>query len=146
MPFGEYPYSIDDKGRVVMPQGFRDFVEDGMVLTRGLEGCLYLFPSSTWKRIEEELVKLPLADPAGRQFVRFFYSGASKVRLDAQGRISVPTTLRQFAALDNEVIVAGAPNRLELWDEARWLNEINHIQANPPMQELLPDILQRLIG
>jgi MraZ protein len=146
MPFGEYPYSIDDKGRVVMPAPFRDFVEDGLVLTRGLEGCLYVFPTSTWKRIEDELLKLPLTDPGGRQFVRFFYSGASKVRLDGQFRVSVPATLRQFAALDGEVIIAGAPNRLEFWSEARWLAEIGNIQANPPIQELLPDILQRLIG
>ena len=88
MPFGEYPYSIDDKGRVVMPPAFREFWNDGMILTRGLEGCLYLFALSGWKRVEEQLKGLPLTDAGSRAFVRFFYSGASKARLDAQSRLS----------------------------------------------------------
>ena len=66
MPFGEYPYTIDDKGRVVIPPAFRDFLDDGMVLTRGMEGCLYVFPSAEWKRIEEALIDLPLNDNSGR--------------------------------------------------------------------------------
>ncbi len=146
MPFGEYPYTIDDKGRVVMPAPFRDFVEDGMVITRGMEGCLYVFPSTEWRRIEDALVDLPLTDQAGRHFVRFFYSGANKVRLDAQARISIPTTLRGFAGLENDVVVAGAPNRLEIWDLERWSRAIAEVQANPPIQELLPEALRRLVG
>ncbi len=146
MPFGEYPYTIDDKGRVVMPQSFHDFVEDGMVITRGMEGCLYVFSSSEWKRIEEALIGLPLTDSAGRNFVRFFYSGATKVRLDAQGRVSIPPTLRQFASLEKDVVVAGAPNRLEVWDFARWSEAITQVQTNPPIHELLPEPLRRLVG
>lgn len=146
MPFGEYPYAIDDKGRVVMPAAFRDFVEDGMVVTRGMEGCLYVFPSAEWRRIEEALVGLPLNDTAGRNFVRFFYSGASKLRLDGQGRVSLPATLRQFAALGADVVVAGAPNRLEIWDGGRWQAAIADVQAAPPPQEQLPEALRRLVG
>lgn len=137
MPFGEYPYAIDDKGRVVMPPAFRDFVEDGLILTRGMEGGLYLFPLAGWKRLEEQLEQLPLTDPQSRAFVRFFYSGASKARLDAHSRLSVPQPLRQFAQLQDEVIVAGAPGRLELWNPQRWQSLLEDVQRCPPHPELL---------
>ena len=141
MPFGEYPYSIDDKGRVVIPPPFREFVEDGMILTRGMEGCLYIFPLTAWKRVEEQLEQLPLTDPSSRAFVRFFYSGASKSRLDAQSRVSVPQTLRSFADLDTEVVVAGAPGRLELWSPPRWDAAILAVQQDPPRPDLLANFI-----
>ncbi|WP_041230951.1 division/cell wall cluster transcriptional repressor MraZ [Deinococcus peraridilitoris] len=137
MPYGEYPYSIDEKGRVVIPPSFRQFVEDGMILTRGMEGCLYVFPLAGWRRVEEQLEGLPLTDRDSRAFVRFFYSGASKSTLDNQSRVSVPQTLRAFAGLEGEVIVAGAPNRLELWNPARWEAAIQTVQDDPPRPELL---------
>jgi MraZ protein len=146
VPFGEYPYAIDDKGRVVVPGAFRDFVEDGMVLTRGMEGCLYVFPLTEWKRIEDALVGLPLNDAAARNYVRFFYSGATKLRMDGQGRISIPTTLRAFAGLDGEVLVAGAPSRLEIWDNARWNKAIATMLEQPPASEALPEALRSLVG
>lgn len=120
MPYGEYPYNLDDKGRLVMPPPFREFVEDGLVLTRGMEGCLYLFPLAGWRRVEEQLEGLPLTDAGARAFVRFFYSGAAKTRLDAQSRVSVPAPLRQFAGLDTQAVVVGAPGRLEIWQPQRW--------------------------
>lgn len=141
VPFGEYPYTIDDKGRVVIPPTFREFVEDGMILTRGMEGCLYVFPLASWKKVEEQLEGLPLTDADSRAFVRFFYSGASKSRLDNQSRISVPQTLRAFADLESEVIVAGAPGRLELWNPKRWESAIGDVQDNPPKPELLSNFV-----
>lgn len=141
MPYGEYPYSIDDKGRVVIPPAFREFVEDGMILTRGMEGCLYVFPLASWRRVEEQLENLPLTDPGSRAFVRFFYSGASKNRLDNQSRVSVPQTLRTFASLEDEVIVAGAPSRLEFWNPARWEAAITAVQDDPPRPELLANFI-----
>ncbi|MFC4454928.1 division/cell wall cluster transcriptional repressor MraZ [Deinococcus sonorensis] len=141
MPFGEYPYSIDDKGRVVVPPAFREFVEDGMILTRGMEGCLYIFPLAAWKRVEEQLETLPLTDPGSRAFVRFFYSGASKSRLDNQSRVSVPQPLRTFADLNTEVVVAGAPGRLELWNPARWDAAIQAVQDDPPRPDLLANFI-----
>ncbi|GGM01856.1 division/cell wall cluster transcriptional repressor MraZ [Deinococcus aerophilus] len=137
MPFGEYPYTIDDKGRVVLPPPFREFVEDGMILTRGMEGCLYVFPLASWRRVEEQLEGLPLTDADSRAFVRFFYSGANKARLDNQSRVSVPQPLRSFAGLEGEVIVAGAPGRLELWSPERWEAAITAVQNHPPKPELL---------
>ncbi|MFC4427508.1 division/cell wall cluster transcriptional repressor MraZ [Deinococcus navajonensis] len=141
MPFGEYPYTLDDKGRLVMPPSFREFVEDGMILTRGMEGCLYVFPLASWKRVEEQLEGLPLTDAQSRAFVRFFYSGASKARLDNQSRVSVPQTLRSFAGLESDVIVAGAPGRLELWHPPRWEEAITSVQHNPPQPDLLANFV-----
>jgi len=142
MPFGEFQYSVDDKGRVIIPPPFREFVEDGMVVTRGMEGCLYVFPLAAWRRIEEKLTSLPLTDGAARNFVRFFYSGAAKAKVDAAGRITLPATLRNFAELDASVVVAGAPNRLEIWNEARWLANLTDVQSQPPS----PDLLRELVG
>lgn len=141
MPFGEYQYSVDDKGRVVIPPAFREFVEDGLVITRGMEGCLFLFPVPTWSRIEERLTELPLIDPDSQKFIRFFYSGAAKAKLDSAGRITVPATLRMFAAIDGNVVVAGAPNRLELWNEARWFEALSAVQDQPPAPELLRELV-----
>jgi len=145
MPFGEYQYAVDEKGRVIVPPAFREFVEDGMVVTRGMEGCLYVFPLAAWRRIEARLEELPLTDDAARAFVRFFYSGAAKTKLDGTGRITVPATLRGFAEIDasrGSVVVAGAPNRLELWNEERWQAALSAVQATPPA----PGLLSELIG
>ncbi len=142
MPFGEYRYAVDDKGRVIVPPAFRDLVEDGMVITRGMEGCLYVFPMSAWDRIEQRLEQLPLTDREARDFVRFFYSGAAKAKLDAAGRVTLPPTLREFAQAQGGVIVAGAPNRLEVWSEERWNANLDRVTQEPPS----PDLLRELVG
>ena len=144
MPFGEYQYSLDDKGRVVIPQSFRNFVEDGVVITRGLEGCLYMFPLLAWSNIEKQLLNLPLTDMEAQKFVRFFYSGAYKTQMDNASRVTIPPPLRKFAAMDesNDVVVAGAPTRLELWSESRWWENINKVLESPPA----PEALKTLVG
>ncbi len=141
MPFGEFQYSVDDKGRVIVPPSFRDFVEDGMVITRGMEGCLYIFPLAKWRDMEERLKNLPITDADSQNFVRFFYSGAAKVSLDSAGRITIPNTLRMFADTSNNVVIAGTPNRLEVWNEARWLSNLTAIQSSPPSPELLRELV-----
>jgi len=142
MPFGEFQYSVDEKGRVIVPPAFRDFVDDGMVVTRGMDGCLFVFPLNSWQRIEAMLTELPLTDPGARNFVRFFYSGAAKARLDSTGRITVSQQLREFARLEGNVMVVGAPNRLEIWNEGLWKSNLSTVQENPPA----PDLLRELIG
>ncbi|MBX3139668.1 MAG: division/cell wall cluster transcriptional repressor MraZ [Trueperaceae bacterium] len=141
MPFGEHQYNVDDKGRVILPPAFRDFVADGMVITRGLDNCLFVFPLTAWERIEKRLVELPLTDPESRNFVRFFYSGAAKAKLDSAGRISLPAPLRSFAKTEGNVIVVGAPNRLEIWNEQLWLANLGAVQENPPAPELLRELV-----
>lgn len=145
MPYGEYQYSVDDKGRVIIPPSFREFIKDGMVITRGLEGCLYIFPLANWQRMEEYLGNLPIIKSDTRNFVRFFYSGASKANTDSAGRINIPATLRAFAGISDKeksVIIAGAPNRLELWNEGRWKANLDEILKS----DLSPESLEELIG
>ena len=145
MPFGEFQYSMDDKGRVIVPPPFREFVDDGLVLTRGMEGCLYVFPLATWRGIEVRLTELPLTDDDARNFVRFFYSGAAKAKIDSAGRVTIPSALRLFAgvdtSVDSNVVIAGAPNRLELWNETRWLSNLAEVQSRPPAPELLKELV-----
>ncbi|MAZ53751.1 MAG: cell division/cell wall cluster transcriptional repressor MraZ [Trueperaceae bacterium] len=141
MPFGEFQYSVDDKGRVIIPPPFRTFIEAGLVITRGMEGCLYIFPNTAWQRIEERLTDLPLTDPDARNFVRFFYSGAAKAKIDTAGRITIAGTLRMFAEVKDQVVIAGAPNRLEVWNETRWLNNLSEVQERPPAPELLRELV-----
>ena len=140
MPFGEYQYSMDDKGRVIIPPPFREFVDDGLVITRGMEGCLYIFPLTAWERIERHLTTLPLTDPDSQKFVRFFYSGAAKLKLDSAGRITVPPTLRQFAGIEGPAMVIGTPNRLEVWNETRYYDAITEVQGQPPSPSLLSEM------
>ena len=141
MPFGEFQYSVDDKGRVIIPPPFRTFIEAGLVITRGMEGCLYIFPNTAWQRIEERLTDLPLTDPDARNFVRFFYSGAAKAKIDTAGRITIAGTLRMFAEVKDHVVIAGAPYRLEVWNETRWLNNLSEVQERPPAPELLRELV-----
>jgi MraZ protein len=144
MPFGEYQYSLDDKGRVVIPQAFRPFVEDGIVVTRGLEGCLYVYPLLQWSNIERQLQSVPLIDRPAQELVRFLYSGAFKTQMDSASRITIPPPLRKFAAIEesNDAVVAGAPTRLEIWSEQRWWDSITRFVDNPST----PEALRGLVG
>lgn len=146
MPIGEFPYTIDEKGRVVIPTPFRGFVADGLVLTRGLQGGLYVFPQKVWNQIETALEEVPLIDASGQAFVRFFYSGAKRDEPDGQGRVTIPPTLREWATLSADVIIAGAPKRLEIWDAVQYQEHIKETQKHPPIPELLPDALRKLVG
>lgn len=141
MPFGEFQYNLDDKGRVIVPPNFRDFLADGLVLTRGFEGCLYVYPKATWYKMEKEFESAPLVDGDSRAFVRFLYSGASKASMDSTSRITLNNTLRRFAGIEHEVVFAGAPNRLEIWDEAHWLSAITDLQNSPPVPERLLELI-----
>lgn len=141
MPFGEFQYTVDDKGRVIIPPSFRSFVKNGMVITRGMEGCLYVFPVTQWEKITDRLNDLPITDRDSQNFVRFFYSGAAELNMDSGNRVSIPSTLRLFADADSNVVIAGAPNRLEVWNESRWLTNLATIQSNPPSPELLRELV-----
>jgi len=141
VPFGEFQYTVDDKGRVIIPPSFRSFVKNGMVATRGMEGCLYVFPVTQWEKITDRLNDLPITDRDSQNFVRFFYSGAAELSMDSGNRVSIPSTLRLFAGAENNVVVAGAPNRLEVWNESRWLTNLATIQSNPPSPELLRELV-----
>ncbi|MDD7363128.1 MAG: division/cell wall cluster transcriptional repressor MraZ [Peptoniphilus sp.] len=120
MFYGENRHTIDSKGRLVMPAKFRDGLQDGYVMTKGLDRCIFLFPLDEWKRMEEKLKALPLTHKDARAFVRYFFSGACDGTLDKQGRIKVPQNLMSYAELTSKSVIIGVGTRMEIWSEALW--------------------------
>ena len=120
MFMGEYNHTIDPKGRLIIPAKFREQLGDEYVVTRGLDGCLFVFAQNDWQDFEAKLKSLPLTQKGARQFIRFFVAGAAPCELDKQGRILLPQTLREFAGLDKDVVLAGMLNRIEIWDKNKW--------------------------
>lgn len=120
MFIGEYSNKIDDKGRLAIPVKFRPDLAGGAVITKGLDGCLFVYPLPVWQRLAERLTTLPLSAANARAFARHLLAGAVEVEPDAQGRVNLPAYLRQFAGLGAEVIVAGLYDRLEIWSSASW--------------------------
>ncbi|PRR92355.1 MULTISPECIES: division/cell wall cluster transcriptional repressor MraZ [unclassified Bacillus (in: firmicutes)] len=120
MFMGEYQHTIDTKGRMIIPAKFRDGLGEQFVLTRGLDQCLFGYPMSEWKLIEEKLKALPLTKKDARAFTRFFFSGAVECDLDKQGRINIASNLLQYAKLEKECVVIGVSNRIELWSKSIW--------------------------
>lgn len=120
MFMGEYSHTIDPKGRLIIPSKFREQLGDEFVLTKGLDGCLSIYPMDEWGGFEEQLRSLPLTNKNARTFSRFFVAGATSCELDKQGRILVPGTLREFAGLEKDVVLTGNINRIEIWSKQKW--------------------------
>ena len=120
MFMGEYNHTIDAKGRLIIPAKFREALGEEFVLTKGLDGCLSIYPTDEWVAFENKLKALPLTDKNARSFQRFFVAGATACELDKQGRILVPGTLREFAGLDKEVVLTGNLTRIEVWSKEKW--------------------------
>ena len=119
---GEYNHTIDTKGRLIIPSKFRETLGDEFVVTKGLDGCLFVYDSNEWQSFEEKLKSLPLTNKDARQFARFFLAGAAAVEVDKQGRILLPAVLRDFAGLEKEVVLVGVASRVEIWSKAKWEN------------------------
>ena len=131
MLLGAHEHTIDDKNRLTLPAKFRQAFGDGIVVTRGLDGCLYAFRREDWDRlVESRLATLDPLSPEGRRLERFFYSGASETELDKQGRVMVPRELMEHAKLGREVVVAGVKDRLEIWDRAAWRRELAEVEGS----------------
>ncbi|MDO5725382.1 MAG: division/cell wall cluster transcriptional repressor MraZ [Tissierellia bacterium] len=120
MFLGEFHHNLDTKGRLIIPSKFRESLGDDFVMTKGLDSCLFVFPKSEWKDLEIKLKELPLAMKDARAFTRFFYSGATESTLDKQGRVLIPTNLREHSGLEKEAVIIGAPNRIEIWSAKIW--------------------------
>ena len=116
MFIGQYEHNLEEKGRLSVPKKFRNDLVDGGVLTRGLDNCLFLFPKKRWEEFMSKLSQTPLTKADARGFSRLLTYGAVEVELDAQGRILLPEFLRIFAGIKKEVILAGALERVEIWD------------------------------
>ncbi|MFA7169862.1 MAG: division/cell wall cluster transcriptional repressor MraZ [Candidatus Paceibacterota bacterium] len=120
MFIGEYNHNLDEKGRLAIPVKFREELKGGAVVTKGLDGCLFLYPISEWKILADKLSRLPINQANTRAFARLMLAGAMDVSLDKQGRVIVPDYLRKYINLSKKVIINGLYNRLEIWSEDTW--------------------------
>lgn len=120
MLIGEYEHKMDAKKRLPIPARIREQLGSRVVVTRGLEGCLFIYPTSTWNEVAERLSHAPQGQSASRGFTRLLLSGASEMDLDALGRILIPENLKSYAELGKNVMVVGVGNRLEIWSKERW--------------------------
>lgn len=120
MFMGEYNHTIDAKGRLIVPSKFRELLGDTFVVTKGLDGCLFVYDNEEWNAFEEKLKSLPITNKEARQFVRFFLAGAAEVEVDKQGRILVPNILREFAQISKDVVLIGVASRIEIWSKERF--------------------------
>lgn len=117
---GEFQHTLDSKGRLIIPAKLRDQLGDKLIVTRGLDGCLFGYPLGEWEKLEVKLNSLPLTKRDARAFVRFMYSAATECAFDHQGRINIPRVLCHYAQLTKRCTIIGVAKRLEIWDEARW--------------------------
>ena len=130
MLLGEHDHSLDDKNRLTLPAKLRGEFEDGVVVTRGLDGCLRAYPRTAWAELATRIQSLdPLSEDA-RRMRRHFFSGAAQVELDKQGRMVIPTSLLESAGITREVTVAGVYDHLEIWDRARWGAQLHEVEGS----------------
>ena len=120
MFLGTHSPRLDEKGRLFLPARFRDKLADGLVVTRGQERSLFVFPMEEFTRLSEQLRTAPMTNKAARDYLRVFLSGASDEVPDRQGRITIPPVLREYARLTRDCTVIGAGARIEIWDSATW--------------------------
>ncbi|MEG0283565.1 MAG: division/cell wall cluster transcriptional repressor MraZ [Erysipelotrichales bacterium] len=120
MFIGQYSHNIDSKGRMILPAKFRDKLGDDIIISRGLDGCLSVYPLDKWQEIENKLTSLPNTKKKARDYARLVLSSAADVSFDKMGRINIPTHLTKIAALSKKCIVNGVGDYVEIWDEERW--------------------------
>lgn len=120
MIIGQYNYNLDPKKRLTIPTKFRSVLSKGAILTRGIDGCLFLYPQKQWNELADKLSKLPLSQANARSFARVMIAGAMDVKVDSLGRILIPDYLKDYAKLDKKVVIAGLYDRIEIWDEESW--------------------------
>lgn len=130
MFIGEFQHTIDDKGRLIMPAKYRDSLGEDFVITKGFEGCLFVYPKDQWRILESQLKNLPFTKKDARAFARFFFSGAVEGLLDKQGRVLVPANLRTYASLKKDVVIAGISSRIEIWSKENWDEYINETEES----------------
>jgi MraZ protein len=126
---GEFEHSLDDKGRLAIPAKFRPELGQGLVLTRGLDRCLFAWPMAEWQIVADKLGRLSLMHAEARRLQRLLFAGAVDTQLDRLGRVLVPAFLRGYAGLQDAVVVAGVLNRIEIWDGAQWADERTAAEA-----------------
>ena len=120
MFFGEFEHSIDEKGRMTIPAKFRGELTAGLVVTKGIDPCLWLYPLDSWQELANEINTLPRTDPKAREFRRQVFGGASDATPDKQGRVNLPPYLRQYANIDKQAMIVGLYDHCEVWNLEQW--------------------------
>ena len=120
MFLGTHEPKLDEKGRLILPARFRDELSEGLVITKGQERCLYVFPANEFSLITEHLRQAPVTEKKSRDYLRVMFAGAHDEVPDNQGRVTIPSGLRTYASLEKNCVVIGANTRLEIWDSATW--------------------------
>jgi len=140
---GTHTPRLDEKGRLILPAKYREELSAGLVLTKGQERCLYVFPVTEFTRITEALRAAPMTAKAVRDYSRVFFASASDEELDKQGRMTIPLSLRQYAGLERECVVIGANTRIEIWDAAAWTSYLEQQEDafSDASEEVLPGVL-----
>ena len=139
MFMGEYNHTVDTKGRLIVPSKFREQLGNEFVVTKGLDGCLFVYSKSEWENIEEKFRNVPLTTKDARKFARFFFAGAASCEVDKQGRILLPVVLREYAGIEKDVVSVGVFNRVEIWDKDKW-QESNSYDDMDEIAEHMADL------
>jgi MraZ protein len=143
MFLGTHAPRLDDKGRLFLPAKFRDELLEGLVITRGQERCLYVWPMAEFVNLTEQMAQTPVTNKRVRDFMRMMFAGASDETPDKQGRVTIPSLLRAYAGLTRDCIVIGAMNRLEIWDAESWTDYSSQQEAafSELSEEVLPGVI-----
>lgn len=130
MFIGEYSHTIDPKRRLAMPSKFRGELGNRVVVTRGLDQSLFVYPMKVWEALAEKLGSMPVGEAGTRSFVRLQLAGAADVELDSQGRVLIPDYLKEYAGLEKDTVIVGLFNRLEIWSEEKWKAYKSEVEKN----------------
>jgi len=130
MLLGEHEHSLDEKNRLTLPAKLRAAFEDGVVVTRGLDGCLFAYPRAAWEQLAGRIQSLDPLSQEARVMQRHFFSGATQGELDRQGRMVLPQSLIEHAGLTREITVAGVHDHLEIWDRAKWRRQMHEVEGS----------------
>ena len=129
MFIGQFEHAIDEKNRLAIPVKFRRAISGGAVITKGLDGCLFLFTSEKFKKMAQSIGELPLTKSSARVYARLILAGASDVEFDKQGRVILPQYLRDYAGLTHVSIVVGVYDRIEIWDKSKWGKTVEKLDS-----------------
>ncbi|HHV14263.1 MAG TPA: division/cell wall cluster transcriptional repressor MraZ [Acholeplasmataceae bacterium] len=129
MFIGEYHFNLDDKNRIFIPTEFRSLLKDKLIINRGIERCLFVYPNDEWNKVVNKLNTLSFTKKVNREFSRMFMSGAYYKEMDSQGRVTIDKLLVEYAGLNKECVIIGVGERIEIWDKKAWLEYYQERQA-----------------
>jgi MraZ protein len=129
MLWGEYSHQLDKKGRLIIPARHRPYLTEGAVLTRGIDRHLVVYPQEIWHTITQQINQIPITEPTGRALRRLLFSGAVELSLDRQGRVLIPSYLRDYASLESEVLIIGMETFVEIWQPEGWRQTLDRVSS-----------------